>query len=73
MGEDDDLFKATSDLINQNSSSIKSSDIRNSKGIIDNQQLQQNTVTKIAYGKGIIPITKKFAMNCKRDRSQCMY
>ena len=72
MGEDDDLFKATSDLINQNSSSTKSSDIRNSKGIIDNQQLQQNTVTKIAYGKGIIPITKKFAMNCKRDLNVCI-
>jgi signal transduction histidine kinase len=72
MGEDDNLFKATSDLINQNSSSTKSSDIRNSKGIIDNQQLQQNTVTKIAYGKGIIPITKKFAMNCKRDLNVCI-
>lgn len=72
MGEDDDLFKATSDLINQNSSSTKSSDIRNSKGIIDDQQLQQNTVTKIAYGKGIIPITKKFAMNCKRDLNVCI-
>ena len=72
MGEDDDLFKATSDLINQNSSSTKSSDIRNSKGIIDNQHLQQNTVTKIAYGKGIIPITKKFAMKCKRDLNVCI-
>ena len=32
-------------------SSTKSSDIRNNKGIIDNQQEKQNTVTKIAYGE----------------------
>jgi signal transduction histidine kinase len=72
MDEDGDFLKATSDLHNQDSFSSKMSDIRNNKGRVDDQQEKQTIATRIAYGEETIPITEKFAINCKRDLNICI-
>ncbi len=72
MDEDSDFLKATSDLHNQDSFSSKMSDIRNNKGRVDDQQEKQTIATRIAYGEETIPITEKFAINCKRELNICI-
>ena len=72
MDEDGDFLKATSDLHNQDSFSSKMSDIRDNKGRVDDQQEKQTIATRIAYGEEIIPITEKFAINCKRELNICI-
>jgi signal transduction histidine kinase len=70
--EDGDFLKATSDLHNQDSFSSKMLDIRNNKGRIDDKQGKQTIATRIAYGEETIPITEKFAINCKRELNICI-
>ena len=70
--EDGDFLNATSDLHNQDSFSSKMLDIRNNKGRVDDKQGKQTIATRIAYGEETIPITEKFAINCKRELNICI-
>ncbi|CAN5622290.1 hypothetical protein BH23THE1_BH23THE1_25840 [soil metagenome] len=72
MDEDGYFLNTTSDLHNQNSFSSKTSDIRDNKVRVDHQQGKQTIATRIAYGEETIPITEKFAINCKRDLNICI-
>ncbi len=72
MDEDGDLLKATNDLLDQDSSSSRPSDLLNNNERVDGKQGKQNTVSKIAYGEETIPIIDKFAMNCRRDLNLCI-
>jgi hypothetical protein len=76
MDEDEDeggdFLKATSDLHNQDSFSSKMLDIRNNKRRVEDKQGKQTTATRIAYGEETIPITEKFAINCKRELNICI-
>ena len=72
MDEDGDLLRATNDLLDQDSSSSRPSDLLNNNERVDGKQGKQNTVSKIAYGEETIPIIDKFAMNCRRDLNLCI-
>jgi len=72
MDEDGDLLKATNDLLDQDSSSSRPSDLLNNNERVDSKQGKQNTLSKIAYGEETIPIIDKFAMNCRRDLNLCI-
>ena len=72
MDEDGDLLRATNDLLDQDSSSSRPSDLLNNNERVDDKQGKQNTVSKIAYGEETIPIIDKFAMNCRRDLNLCI-
>ena len=72
MDEDGDFLKATNNLLNQDTFSSKTSGLRTDKVGVEDQQGKQIIATRIAYGEDIIPITEKFAMNCKRDLNVCI-
>jgi signal transduction histidine kinase len=72
MDEDGDLLKATNDLLDQDSSSSRPSDLLNNNERVDCKQGKQNTVSTIAYGEETIRIIDKFAMNCIRDLNLCI-
>ncbi len=72
MDEDGDLLKTTNDLLDQDSSSSRPSDLLNNNERVDGKQGKQNTVSTIAYGEETIPIIDKFAMNCRRDLNLCI-
>ncbi len=72
MDEDDDFLKTTSDLLDQSSFSSDPLNIQNNKERRENQQGKQTISTTIAYGGETIPITEKFAMNCKRALNICI-
>ncbi len=63
---DDDALKATNDLLKQNPSSSQPSNIQNNNESIEYEQTKQNLLTQITYGEETIPITDRFAINCKR-------
>ena len=72
MDEDDDFLKTTSDLLDESSFSSDPLNIQNNKERRENQQGKQTISTTIAYGVETIPITEKFAMNCKRALNICI-
>ncbi|HYF98791.1 MAG TPA: HAMP domain-containing sensor histidine kinase [Candidatus Saccharimonadales bacterium] len=67
MDEDEGFLNATNDLINQDLSSSKSWDLRDNKGRAHYEQEKQMIGSKIVHGNDTIPISSKFAMNCKRE------
>lgn len=65
MDESDDVLKATNDLLKQDPSSSQPSNIQNNNESIEYEQTKQNLLTQITYGEETIPITDRFAINCK--------
>ena len=63
---DDDALKATNDLLKQDPSLSQPSNIQNNNESIEYEQTKQNLLTQITYGEETIPITDRFAINCKR-------
>jgi signal transduction histidine kinase len=65
MDERDDVLKATNDLLKQDPSSSQPSNMQNNNESIEYEQTKQSLLTQITYGDETIPITDRFAINCK--------
>ncbi|CAN5626708.1 hypothetical protein BH23THE1_BH23THE1_18980 [soil metagenome] len=65
MDESDDVIKATNDLLKQDPPSSQPSNIKNNNESIEYEQTKQNLLTQITYGGETIPVTDRFAINCK--------
>ncbi|MDN5846651.1 MAG: hypothetical protein L0H53_10310 [Candidatus Nitrosocosmicus sp.] len=72
MDDDGEILRATSDLLSQDSFSSETSNIRKTQERTGDQEGKQTIATRIACGNETIPITEKFAMNCKRDLNLCI-